>query len=132
MSSYSYTLLSGLSSTSAVMRSDGKLIPNDPRNLDWLAYLTWQAKGGKPSAAVTEPTPVPPSITAAQARIALSRAGLLDKAQAAVNAAGGDSLIYWEYAPYWDRSNATVTALATAIGLTSAQIDSLFIQAGAL
>ena len=76
--------------------------------------------------------PPPPitSVTPAQGRIALLNAGLLDKATAAVNTAGGATAIWWEYAPMWERNNSTLVSMATTLlGLTPAQIDQLFVAA---
>ena len=78
---------------------------------------------------VAGPTPVPASVTRFQALAALSNAGLLTQAQAAVNAAGGLTLLAWDNAQSFDRTSPTMTTLATALNLTSAQVDALFIVA---
>jgi hypothetical protein len=78
---------------------------------------------------VIGPTPVPASVTRFQALAALSNAGLLTQAQAAVNAAGGLTLLAWDNAQSFERTSPTMTALAATLSLTSAQVDSLFIAA---
>lgn len=78
---------------------------------------------------VAGPTPVPQTVTRFQALAALSNAGLLANAQAAVTAAGGITLLAWENAQSFDRSSPTIASLATALSLTSAQVDALFIAA---
>lgn len=40
-----YALTSGTS----ILRSDGAVIPNDPANLDYAAYLAWRSEGGIPA-----------------------------------------------------------------------------------
>ena len=86
--------------------------------------------------------PVPVFVTNAQARAALamstspvSTSGtLLDTVDAAVTAAGGTAKIAWEYAYEVHRQGALINSLgkSTAIGLSDAQIDQLFIAAAAI
>ena len=93
-------------------------------------------------AVCTAPLPVvPDSVDMWRARVALSRqppiagssnATLLGDADTAVTAAGGEIAIFWEKATVLSRSNTNVAAIATALGLTNAQIDSLFITAAAV
>jgi hypothetical protein len=81
-------------------------------------------------------------VTNAQARAALamstspvSTSGtLLDTVDAAVTAAGGTAKIAWEYAYEVHRQGALINSLgkSTAIGLSDAQIDQLFIAAAAI
>ena len=78
------------------------------------------------------PSSGPQSVSPRQARLALNAAGLLDKANTAVNAAGGATLISWEYASVFLRSDPLIAQIGTSLGLTSAQIDALFVQAATL
>lgn len=79
---------------------------------------------------LSPPAPtVPQSVTPVQGRIALLNAGLLDSATAAVEAAGGATAIWWEYAAEWERNNSILVTMGTALGLTSTQIDQLFVAA---
>jgi hypothetical protein len=91
----------------------------------------------------TAPAPqIPQSVSNAQARAVLfsstnplSTSGtLLDAVNAAVNAAGGEALIAWEYAYEVHRQGAFINSIgkSTAIGLTDAQIDQLFITASSI
>ena len=64
--SFTYSLLPN---TTAVMRSDGAVIPSDPRNADWQDYQAWLGVGNVP-------TPVPPP-TLAQQAIAQYKSGQL-------------------------------------------------------
>ena len=82
---------------------------------------------------------VPSSVTAAQARVALlaqpgSEPGktLLDDANAACTAAGGDIQIYWEYGTEIHRDSPMLASVAHSLNLTSDQIDALFIAASKL
>ena len=76
---------------------------------------------------------VPISITPRQGMIMLSRAGLLATINAAIDAiegqAGEEARIDFERATEWRRDWPLINALAGGIGLTSAQVDDLFIAA---
>lgn len=72
---------------------------------------------------------VPETVTPRQARIALLSAGLLDKAQAAVDAAGGATKITWEYATEFSRVEPLIDAIGQQLGLSDEQIDALFVYA---
>lgn len=81
---------------------------------------------------VIAPT-VPASITPRQGLIVLSRAGLLESVQEAISVmegtSGKEARIEWEYATYWARNWPLLESVASGLGLTSEQIDDLFIQA---
>ena len=95
------------------------------------AEVGWSFDGGAfgaPEPVHTEPA-VPTSVTKAQAKIALHRAGILDAVKTAV-AGDAEMQIWFEDAAVWERQNPHVIALGEgALGLTSADIDELFVQA---
>ena len=74
---------------------------------------------------------VPKSITPLQAKLQLLKLGLLDEVEAL---ATGDrtSQLYWEYASVVERDNAVLLLMANSIGLTSEQVDEMFIEASKL
>lgn len=76
--------------------------------------------------------PVPSEVTMRQARLALHNAGLLDVVNTSVNQAGGAALIEWEYAGSVQRNNGLLQRLIPVIGITEAQLDTLFIAAANL
>lgn len=76
--------------------------------------------------------PVPAVVSAAQARLALLNAGLLDTVKAAVDQADEATQIWFEYATEWRRDNAVLTALVAQLGLSSGEIDDLFKAAALL
>ena len=78
------------------------------------------------------PVPVPTSVTMRQARLALLAAGLLDMVDAAIMGAGPAAKIEWDYATEVQSASGLVPAMATALGMTDAQIDALFVQAATL
>jgi hypothetical protein len=64
-----------------------------------------------------------------QAFAALSAAGKLTDATAAVNAAGGLAKLAWDNAIEFRRDSPTIASLAAAVGLDDAALDALFIAA---
>lgn len=79
---------------------------------------------------------VPASITPRQARLALLDAGMLTSVDAALASLPEpqktSAQIEWEYATSVERNSPLVESLGSALGLTSTQIDGLFIQASKL
>ena len=75
---------------------------------------------------------VPQAVSMRQARLALLAAGSLDNVTAAVTAAGQAAQIQWDYASEIRRDSPLIVQLTPALGMTAAQIDSLFIQAATL
>ncbi len=74
---------------------------------------------------------VPQSITPLQAKLQLLKLGLLDEVEALVT---GDrtAQLYWEYASVVERDNAVLLLMANSVGLTSEQVDEMFIEASKL
>jgi hypothetical protein len=72
--------------------------------------------------------PVPATIKASQARVALHRAGLLASVTALVDnpATDAEIKIFWEYEVDLDRDSPALNAMAGALGLTQEQLDDLF------
>lgn len=96
----------------------------------------WGVSNGdwKPPPPVSQ---VPDVVTRRQGRQALLLAGKLADVQPAINAISdptqrGMAQIYWDDSQEFERQHPTLIALATQIGLTSADLDSLFITAKAL
>ena len=71
---------------------------------------------------------VPTSVTTAQARTALHRAGLLTAVEALMAAPQTDTeiKIFWEYQTSYSRTSPALGLMAGALGLTSGQVDELF------
>ena len=84
-----------------------------------------------------EPEPevpqVPQSVTMRQARLALLGAGVLSQVEGAINSMPepqkSAARITWEYSAEVHRHNGLVSQMAPALGMTSEQIDALFIAA---
>jgi hypothetical protein len=82
-------------------------------------------------------TTVPFSVTMRQARLALLNLGVLDNVETAIASIADPVIkkaaqITWEFSSEVQRNNGLVTQLAPALGLTSEQIDNLFITAANL
>jgi len=81
------------------------------------------------------PVKVPDAVTPRQLRLALIDAGItLQQVETAINSIEGDvvkekALVEWEYAIKFERANQLTVSIGTAVGLTSNQIDQLFISA---
>lgn len=74
---------------------------------------------------------VPSQVTMYQARAALIQAGLFQQVDTDIQSLGSSSLEYqaWEYATNFYRNSPFIVSLGTQLGLTSDQIDQLFIAA---
>jgi hypothetical protein len=79
---------------------------------------------------------VPREVTMRQARLALHSAGLLQQVEDAINALPDPprmaARIEWDHSNTVQRNNGFVLQLGQMLGLTSAQLDTLFIAAGQL
>ena len=75
---------------------------------------------------------VPKSVSMRQARLALLQSKLLDSVESAVTAAGRSAQIEWEFASDVRRDWPLLISLASQLGLTSTQVDDLFIAAANL
>jgi hypothetical protein len=86
--------------------------------------------------AVPATPPVPQTVTMRQARLALLAAGKLAAVATAIAALPSPqkeaAQIEWEFSSAVDRERPFVLLLGAALGLSSAQLDQLFITAAAL
>ncbi len=78
------------------------------------------------------PAPVPEAVTPRQIRRALNAAGLRATVEVAVAQAPQDVRDDWEFALEIRRDHPELNAMALALGLTSEQLDALFIAAAAI
>ncbi len=105
------------------------LAEGDPVRLGEAWRQTW-------TVTALPPPPVPDEVSRRQAKRALSDAGYLSAANAAIAAipgkAGDDARIDWADAGYFRRDNQLILAMGKALGLTAAQIDDLFRAAAAI
>ena len=77
----------------------------------------------------TAPSPVPMWAV----RTVLQTNGLFDQAQTLIDASTNNALKnVWEYGNFADRNSAAIIDLATELGLSSAEVDQLFVEANSL
>ena len=118
------------SETTVQRLSDNAFIPFDGGNRDYQEYLEWLSEGNQPEPYVAPPSPQVTQVTAYQAKIQLSRAGLYDSVVTTVNTSDNPELkIAWEVATTFERNSPFILALQPELGLTDAQVDDLFQQA---
>lgn len=86
---------------------------------------------GIPPITLTQTVPVLPVtiVTPLQAKRALNKAGLLAQVKSAVAAADIETQLAWESALSFERNSPFILNMGAVLGLTSAQIDALFISA---
>lgn len=98
--------------------------------------IGWLYDGQDFTAPTQAPATIPQEITMRQARLALLDIGLLVNVQTAINTLPEPdktkAQIEWEYSNALQRDNPFVTTLGTALGLSSDDIDNLFITASGL
>lgn len=93
--------------------------------------IGWSYADGKLTPPEPTPEPIPQSITPRQARLKLLEVGLLDELEATITT-NRSWQIEWEYATEVRRDSPLIDAVATQAGLTSEQIDQMFIEASTL
>lgn len=74
-------------------------------------------------------TTVPQTVSAMQAKVALSRAGVLAAAEAWVAGQGSEAQLIWNTATIFSRNSELIENAAAALGLSSEQVDALFVAA---
>lgn len=92
-------------------------------------YLAWRAAGNTPTPYTAPPAPVPGTVTPFQAKAALYAAGLLPAVEAAIAASPKLAQLAYSDATEFTRDSPTIAALSAQLGLTSAQVDALFVAA---
>ena len=94
------------------------------------AGIGWGYAGGVFTQPVA-PVVVPQTITRRQGRLALLQAGLLEQAEAFIEAGGAAAAIEYE-ASTWERHNPFLTQVWEALGGDSQGLDDLFTTAASL
>jgi len=123
------------SETDAVLRLSDNAIFGPEREEDWQTYQAWLAAGNEPEPAdeLTSTQPIPFEIALRQARAILAQRGLLDQANAAVEAANDPTLsAIWEYGNNIRRASPALIRLAAELNLGDPQVDALFVAAAEL
>jgi len=94
-----------------------------------------ECNGYRLSAWMMEPPPpaIPQQVPMWAVRTVLQNDGLFDQADALVKASTDNALKnVWEYGIFADRNSNAIATLSAALGLTSEQVDQMFIDANNL
>lgn len=103
--------------------------PADPVQVDGVWTQQWSVRE---FTAEEKASRAPRSVTMRQARLALLQAGLLNHVAQAISQASMAVQIEWEYAATVERGNDLTLSIAAGLGMTSEQIDALFVTAASL
>jgi hypothetical protein len=77
-------------------------------------------------------TAVPDKITNAQCRLILLKNNMLDLVNSSLSGMSQDAQIEWEYSGFIHRIHPLVLEMGTLLGLSSEQLDTMFIEASKL
>ena len=120
----------------------GEHIPPVRSDARWRDYQSWVKAGNVPEPVpIPDPEPpeppvVPAEVTMRQARLALLSAGLLDTAQAVIDALPmpqrRQAQIEWEYALSVRRDHPLIALMISEGLATEAEVDGLFVAASGL
>lgn len=75
---------------------------------------------------------IPLSVSPRQIRQALTRFNVRTQVEAAVAAGDQDLKDWWEFATVVERNHPMVVGMATALGISTTELDAIFVAAGAL
>ena len=75
---------------------------------------------------------IPVSVSPRQIRMALTRTGLRQLVETAVAAGDQDLRDWWEFSTTFERGNAQVEVMASALGVSPEQVDQLWALAATL
>lgn len=107
-------------------------VPDDMGNRHRVVLADWEADGNTIAAYVPPPLPIPQVVSRFQARAALHIAGHLPAVEAAIEAADPLTQMAWQDAQEFRRNSPTILAMATALGLSDARVDDLFVAAASI
>lgn len=143
--------LTGEASTTVVVRdTDGATIPRSDTNRDYLDFLAWEAKGNTATEPAAPAKPVPATIRLLQflaqavavqmitpeEALAAARTGAVPAAFEAIFATlppeqAFGARLAWAGMYEVDRASPLLVVVAAAQGMTEADMDQFFIEAGA-
>jgi len=81
---------------------------------------------------LSEPSVFIPNLSPWQARKVLRARNILSTVESVVTTLDDDAKDGWEYATYIERSNPLVEYVCTSVGMTSLEIDEMFIEGSKL
>lgn len=97
------------------------------------AIQDWIDEGNTPNPYVPPPPAIPQQVPMWAVRTVLQNDSLFDQADALVKSSTDNALKnVWEYGNFADRNSNAIATLSAALGLTSEQVDQMFIDANNL
>jgi hypothetical protein len=111
-------------------RDGSAVIPHAPGNARYQQMLGEIEAGDAAVEDFVAPTRMPSVVSMRQARLALNAAGLLSAVEGAIDAAGMEARIEWEFAATVERDSQLVQDIAAGLSLSESQLDDLFTSAG--
>lgn len=138
-----YTLSANPAAAGVIRDADRAFIPDDPNNIDWRAYHAWFAAGNTPNPAPTVST-IPSTVSRRQFFQAAAVLGLVTESDAELALTGAipaslatavqslptsaqfGARMEVIGAQTFVRSDPMVSTIGSLMGMTPAQIDSLF------
>ena len=98
------------------------------------AFWRGEADGWEIVPAAEKKDPVPQIVSRLQARVAMHRAGLLSAVEALISGKDADPVLVmaWQDAQTFSRASPLLLQITAALGWTDAQVDELFVAAGAV
>ena len=73
-----------------------------------------------------------PNVTAVQIRLQLNKQGLRTQVETAIASGSQDLKDKWQYGNMFSSTDSDIQAMATSLGLTQEQLDTLFTEAATL
>ena len=108
-------------------------VPQAEGNRHYKMVQDWIAEGNIPEPMDIPEVQIPQVVTMRQARLALLQEGLLATIESAIQNGTDEAMkIEWEYATEVRRDWASLVTLTESLGMTSAELDSLFTIASTL
>lgn len=119
-----------------IIKDDGNFTTSfleDQNDINYQEYQAWLAEGNTPNPYVPPPPAIPQQVPMWAVRTVLQNDGLFDQAQAIVEGSSNLALKnVWEYGNFADRNSVAINTIAYTLGLTSAQVDQMFVDANSL
>lgn len=102
---------------------------DDPKDIGFIPSTCVEITSEEVAAIQASKVQAPPAktqISPRQIRMALTQLGLRSQVEAAVLAGDQDMKDWYEFSTYFDRNHPQVLAMATALGVTSQELDALW------
>lgn len=130
---HNYTDIAGVAQQTLASRldqPDATWLPYNVPDVTWLSLVAGVIVVA--TVAPVIPVSVPQSLTPRQIRLVLTAVGLRTAVEAAVTNSTQDIKDMWQYSQVFLRNAPILNKMTATLGITSAQVDTLFIQGATL